>query len=365
MSPRYHADRGKRAGNPTFPIATFILASLVLVLASHPIASNAEEVWQELWADSFEHSMNAGWTLHTCGCGDEIGVVPEGTRYPDRAGRCEPNNVLYGNSPSPDPGHGFSASTPALEELGINLDIDTYSMSFRYMVVGSEFCWTMPLVSPDANLVITECANGGSEARLGLLDRDFQNFRALTDIKVDEWHNFTIKVRPLRTRGAREVSVFIDDVLLDRHVRNERGSQRSMMFLDLPAFPVELDPADPQPQFVRGCFGEGYWDDVSLSVLRDDGLGEGHPYVQVVPTPFNPSTSICMELEASCRLDVTVFDVRGRRVRGLHAGVHPAGPVRLVWNGRNDHGQEVSSGVYLVRATIPGDTWVTRAVLVR
>ena len=365
MNPRDLLDRGMTLGQRTFPIATFVLASLVLVLTSHPTAARAGQSWQPLWADSFEHSMNDGWTLYTCGCGDEIGVVPEGTRYPDRADRCVPNNVMYGKSTSPETGHGFSASTPAFENLGINVEVDTYSMSFRYMVVGSQFCWTMPLVSADATLVITECTDGGARARLGLLDHQFQNFRALTEIAVDEWHNFTIEVKPLRTTGAREVTVFLDDVFLDRHVRTERGSQRGMTFLDLPAFPVELGAEDQPDQFTRGCFGEGYWDDVNLSVLRKDGWTGKRPHVKVEPNPFNPSTSICMELEASCRLDVTVFDVRGRRVRGLHAGVHPEGEVRLVWNGLDDRGQMVSSGVYLVRTIIPGDTRVMRAVLVR
>jgi hypothetical protein len=366
MSPRYVTDRGTRIGQRNHSIAALLLAGLVLILTSHPTASIAGDTWQQLWVDNFDHSMNDGWVLEANGQGDRIGVVPEGFRYPDRAGRCETdNNVLYGKSTCPDPGHGFSASTPALEDLGIRLDEDTYAMRFRYMIVGSHVCWTVPLASPDATLVISECSAAGTMARLGVVDHEMKNFRDLAEIAVDEWHDFTVVVKPLRTPGEREVSIFLDDALLDRHVHTMRGPHQAMSFLDLPAFPVDVDAEYSEPPVQRGCFGEGYWDDVSLSVLRDDGNERTRRDVTIDPNPFNPSTSVCMDLEASCWLDVTIFDARGRRVRGVHAGVHPAGPVRLVWDGRDDQGRTVGSGVYFVRTAAAGDTRVTRAVLVR
>jgi hypothetical protein len=367
MSPRDPTDRGTRIGQSIPSIATFVLAGLVLILTTHPTASFAEDTWEQLWADSFEHSMNEGWTLRALAEGDRVEVVAEGTRFPDRASRCNPdNNVLYGKSTNPDTGHGFSASTPALEDLGIDLDRDTYAMNFRYMVVGSQVCWTMPLISPHATLVISECTADGTRARLGVVDHQYRNFRGLAEIAVDEWYDIEVIVSPLRWPGENEVRIYLDDVLIDRHVRKVRSPQRGMTFVDLPAIPFDLDAENQDFQVTPNCFGEGYWDDVRLRVLRTGTeTGPTKRDVTIDPNPFNPRTSICMALEVSCPLDVMVFDVRGRRVRELHAGVHPAGPVRLNWDGRDDTGRLVSSGVYLVRTAIPGETRVTRAVLDR
>ena len=53
------------------------------------------------------------------------------------------------------------------------------------------------------------------------------------------------------------------------------------------------------------------------------------------------------------RLDVTVVDGDGERVRVLEAGVpHPAGRVRLIWDGRDDAGQVVPDGAYGVRVRL-------------
>ena len=77
------------------------------------------------------------------------------------------------------------------------------------------------------------------------------------------------------------------------------------------------------------------------------------------------ATNLHMQLETAVSLDVTVFDIRGRRVQSLHSGIHPAGPVALRWDGRDAHGREVSSGVYLIRVVTPADTRIVRGVLVR
>ena len=60
-----------------------------------------------------------------------------------------------------------------------------------------------------------------------------------------------------------------------------------------------------------------------------------------------------MEMTATPAAEVTieVFDVRGRKVRTLHRGPLPVG-IRngLTWDGLNDQGRAVASGVYLVQA---------------
>ena len=86
---------------------------------------------------------------------------------------------------------------------------------------------------------------------------------------------------------------------------------------------------------------------------------------QNVPNPFNPSTTIRFTLPDAGIATVAVYDVTGRSVRVLHDSHMSFGVHHVVWDGRDDVGNEVSSGVYLYRLTTDYGTMVRRMVLVR
>jgi hypothetical protein len=67
------------------------------------------------------------------------------------------------------------------------------------------------------------------------------------------------------------------------------------------------------------------------------------------PNPFNPSTSITFEIASGARVSVTVYDALGRRVKQLSDRVYAAGSHVLSWDGRDEGGARVASGVYLAR----------------
>jgi M6 family metalloprotease-like protein len=69
------------------------------------------------------------------------------------------------------------------------------------------------------------------------------------------------------------------------------------------------------------------------------------------PNPFNPSTTIRYELASRARVELRVYDVNGALVRTLVDDVKPAGAYALEWNGRDDRGNPVGSGVYFYRLT--------------
>jgi hypothetical protein len=352
---------------PTLRTSLLVLMGLALLTVLIPADTNAEVRWQELWAEDFDHSMNDGWALQTYGVGDRVEVVAEGFEDPDRGPRRIPNNVLYGKSLNRRAGYGFSARTPSFKDLGLDEYAYAYTIDFRYKVLNSDFCWTLPLASPDLMLVISECTVGGDRARLGIVDQHFRNFRGITEITVGVWHDFSITVRPMGASDSRQISIYIDDVLVDQRMHTQRNSYDGVVFMDLPAFPVNTSSPDPLPDIPGAYFGSGYWDDIRIRALQEDRIDTGKPVrdVHVDPNPFNPATTIRMQLEAASSLDVVVFDLRGRRVRALHSGIHPAGPVELRWNGRDETGREVSSGVYMVRVMTPELSRVVRAVLVR
>ena len=67
------------------------------------------------------------------------------------------------------------------------------------------------------------------------------------------------------------------------------------------------------------------------------------------PNPFNPRTVITFEASHAGPMTLRVFDLRGRLVRDLFQGISPAGVHSKVWDGRDEAGGEVATGVYLVR----------------
>ena len=69
----------------------------------------------------------------------------------------------------------------------------------------------------------------------------------------------------------------------------------------------------------------------------------------IVPNPFNPTTRIGFTVAGSGPVRLTVFDAAGRKVRALHAGVARPGHHTVTWDGQDDAGRAVASGVYQLR----------------
>jgi tetratricopeptide (TPR) repeat protein len=67
------------------------------------------------------------------------------------------------------------------------------------------------------------------------------------------------------------------------------------------------------------------------------------------PNPFNPSTTIKYSLPVNSKVEVLIYDIMGREVKTLVNGNNSIGYKEVVWDGRNNNGQQVSSGIYICR----------------
>lgn len=94
------------------------------------------------------------------------------------------------------------------------------------------------------------------------------------------------------------------------------------------------------------------------------GVGSGKPVISLVdelitelpdtfavsqnyPNPFNPETVIAYSVAHQSDVNLIVYNVLGQKVRTLVSELKPAGKYRIVWDGKDDLGQPVSSGIYL------------------
>jgi hypothetical protein len=74
---------------------------------------------------------------------------------------------------------------------------------------------------------------------------------------------------------------------------------------------------------------------------------------QNYPNPFNPATLIKYGLPEAANVRIEIFNLRGESIRTLQDGPQPAGTYEVVWDGRTNSGELVSTGVYLCR-TVSG-----------
>ena len=99
------------------------------------------------------------------------------------------------------------------------------------------------------------------------------------------------------------------------------------------------------------------------------GVGDETPQAfrvkGAVPNPFNPSTSIHFSLDQSGQTTVEIFDTRGRLVRRLVNESMGAGSHEAVWDGRDDQGRGLPSGVYLAQVRSGAERGVTKMILAK
>ena len=67
------------------------------------------------------------------------------------------------------------------------------------------------------------------------------------------------------------------------------------------------------------------------------------------PNPFNPETRIAYAIPRAARVEIAVFDMLGRIVRTLLADHAAMGQYQMFWDGRDDQGELLGSGVYMYR----------------
>ena len=86
----------------------------------------------------------------------------------------------------------------------------------------------------------------------------------------------------------------------------------------------------------------------------------------VSPNPFNPATTVRFSLPERLPVTAEVWSVNGTRVKVLARGrLFEAGDNQLKWDGRNQAGDPVASGVYFVRLKTPLGQRTARAVLLK
>jgi len=81
-----------------------------------------------------------------------------------------------------------------------------------------------------------------------------------------------------------------------------------------------------------------------------------------VPSPTSGATTFRLSLPRAMELSLAVYDIGGRLVRVLLSGTEPAGERSVTWDGRDDSGQRVRSGLFYARLVADGQA-IRRSVV--
>ncbi len=152
-----------------------------------------------------------------------------------------------------------------------------------------------------------------------------------------------------------------------------------VIYTDSPPWPTEpdgngptlelIDPAmdNNQPYSWAASLGHGTPGALNSATDPTDvvdappAFGLGQPY----PNPFNPSVTVAYRLDSAGPFKLSIHGIDGRLVSTLESGDGEPGAYEGVWNGEDDFGARMSSGIYLVRLTQAGRLDTGKIVLLK
>lgn len=144
----------------------------------------------------------------------------------------------------------------------------------------------------------------------------------------------------------------------------------SISHFDVSAFPnLLMEPAinsnlNDQVDLTTYLFDDLGWFEPRISPVPELSLS-GSRLEPNYPNPFNPSTQIDFAIGTDGRVNLVVYDAAGRLVRTLVSDNLTAREYSVTWNGEDDSGRRVSSGVYFYRLEAPGYAETRQMVLLK
>ena len=243
-------------------------------------------------------------------------------------------------------------------ELEFNGDFDADTALTITVAAGALLRYNGPALT--AQLRVT----GGHESILAATEAP------LTEVNLDESVvTLTLSGRKYAQSNSdirRAVTVSgIDGVTIPWHDPDRKSDTQITMELE---FDGNID-ADSTLTFtvgagaIAGYNGPALTAQITVTAIRENAL------LANFPNPFNPETWIPYQLEKPTEVTITIYAVNGQVVRTLALGHQPAGIYQnrsraAHWDGKNEFGESVASGIYFYRLTA-GDFTATRKMLIR
>ena len=170
--------------------------------------------------------------------------------------------------------------------------------------------------------------------------------------------------------------VLVNDYTLTFSFREMESRPKDWLVFDIPLSSFGLTEPIESIRITCTLQGTSYLDDIrlvaaeppaSITAVTEDHastLPQFFTLDQNYPNPFNSATVIRFALPTAADVELSIFNLAGQQVETLADGLREAGTYTVRWDGRDDSGRELASGVYLYRLrTGDGQQAETRKLL--
>lgn len=204
-----------------------------------------------------------------------------------------------------------------------------------------------------------------------------------SEINLDNWANADIKYSDIKGGYQGEGNIDIDPLFIDFNNNNYHLQNNSPCIDKGNSDSIYNDPEDPN--------NPGYAMFPSLATVRNDMGAYGGPNAatwnivtaveskpeklenlpnslelfQNYPNPFNPTTTIKYQLPQSTEVSLKIYNLLGQLIKILIDEKQMAGNYSVIWDGENDNGQLVASGIYIYMIHTKNFVKVKKMVLIR
>ena len=212
----------------------------------------------------------------------------------------------------------------------------TEAPSFKYSIYSTKWGWTVyPAGGADVvnyGYVLGEDGSGLFKFQPKAIPATFPDHLMIVDEGESDWDGVYLNI------GAGEGGAATNDWV------SQLGDDPNPVVPLL--FPIVHMPYDQK----RVSLGSAA---TAIAELEDRNTPDEYELGNAYPNPFNPETTIRFSLPWSVDVKVDVFNDQGQLVRSLVNETMNAGQFEVTWDGKNDAGQQVASGVYIYKINAP------------
>jgi len=139
------------------------------------------------------------------------------------------------------------------------------------------------------------------------------------------------------------------------------SSDYNLVVLSFPLYYMQLEPSRDFTDLVLGQ----KFNEVTTVYQSVTQTPSNYQLRQNYPSPFNPNTTISYSLKENSQVEITIYSLLGQKIRTLVDGWESADFRTVRWDGRDDSGSLVASGVYVYRLKADRFTATRKRILLR
>lgn len=156
---------------------------------------------------------------------------------------------------------------------------------------------------------------------------------------TSSWHKLKIEVRTINATTVR-FWCYLDNQQLTNSPLERSTTGNTTGSFGLYSFQMDADG-------IAAYFDNIVVTQLTTSVEDNEKVPTEFSLLQNYPNPFNPQTQISYKLSAGGFISLSIYDLLGREIKTLVSKDQPAGSYTVSWNGKNEFGNAVPSGVYM------------------